>query len=89
MEEIKEQIKRGKGRPRRETELDVTEYNKQYYLNNKEKFNKTIFCDACACDCKIVNYKRHLKSKLHNINFLKKENDKIKTVLNCCAELLK
>lgn len=47
-------------------EYRVKNYDKlsQYYLNNKDKFYKTVECECCGKSMLKANVKRHQKSKL-------------------------
>jgi len=43
------------------------EYNHNYYLENKERYNKTWFCEFCDVKCKMINRAKHLKSSKHQM----------------------
>jgi hypothetical protein len=43
------------------------EYNHNYYLENKEKYNKPWLCKFCDVECKMINRAKHLKSNKHQM----------------------
>lgn len=47
----------------------LQEYRKQYYLNNKDKFNTDIICVCCKIKLQKSNKSKHLQSKSHLRNF--------------------
>ena len=53
-----------RGRPRQFEYATKEEYNRQYYLFNKEKWNGDFVC-PCGMVCSLVNKNRHLQSKYH------------------------
>ena len=60
-------IKRNKGgRPKRETEFNRKEYNKEYYKNNKDKYIGEFYCPTCSLMCSLSNKSKHLKGNPHN-----------------------
>ena len=58
----------------------TSEYNKKYYLKNREKFleymSKKIECDTCMCSISQGKRSHHLKSKKH----LKNLNNKLHAI---------
>lgn len=63
------------GRPKRETEFNRKDYNKNYYLNNKSKYIGDYHCPACNVICSLANKSRHFKSKPHV--------KKVDEIINC------
>ena len=59
-EEVKERVPRG--RPRSVDIIDKAEYQKQYYLNNKEKYTGDYTCVHCNLLCSYSNKSRHMKT---------------------------
>ena len=58
--EVKERVPRG--RPRSVDIIDKAEYQKQYYLNNKEKYTGDYTCVHCNLLCSYSNKSRHMKT---------------------------
>ena len=58
--EVKERVPRG--RPRSVDIIDKAEYQKQYYLNNKEKYTGDYTCIHCNLLCSYSNKSRHMKT---------------------------
>ena len=52
-----------------EQQIKTSEYNKAYYLKNKQKWKEygkvKFFCKICNCDIVNIRKQRHRKSKKH------------------------
>lgn len=60
---------------------DMTEYMRNYYLNNNEKFTTKIECPECGYNYSKSNKTHHMNSKIHKLkNLEKKYNDLKKKV---------
>jgi len=61
----------------------MSDYFKNYYNNNKDKFEeyqkntKRIYCEVCGKSYKWNDYERHLKTDLHKRRVLKQLKEKI------------
>lgn len=57
---------------------NTVEYNRAYYLKNKEKRKiegaVKKHCDCCNCEVRIDHFKRHLKTQKHKRNLEKSQN---------------
>jgi len=64
------------------------EYNKMYQreLYNRQRQEK-MHCELCNCDIIKHFFNRHVKTKSHQLNFLKKENERLIQILNPLAPL--
>lgn len=63
-----------------------TDSKKKWYLNNKEKiFKEQYFCEICNVTVKKYNKSAHLRTKLHELNSVKKENEQLKQQFNYSA----
>ena len=60
-----------RGRPKLILEFNRKEYNKEYYLKNKEKYIGDYHCVSCNLICSLSNKTRHRRSKIHLDNLLK------------------
>jgi len=63
---------------------DMKEYKRQYYLENKSKWEKTETCELCNMTYKIIHRSRHNKTKKHqmllNLKMIDKLENEISTV---------
>lgn len=59
-----EEIKKGRGRPKKEN-LDKNIYIKKFIANNKEKIKEKVECPVCGGRYDYFNKSRHCKSAKH------------------------
>ena len=78
IEPIQEIKKIPRGRPK-QFHLTVHEYNQQYYLKNKEKYQGECICEVCNVLISKSNKSRHFTSKYHKkmIDFHINEVDEV------------
>ena len=72
----------------------LNNYHRDYYSNNKDKFQKNYHCDICNCSFRKIKLSDHLKSKKHmknraidfKMNTNQEDNNKKKTVIDYLME---
>lgn len=53
---------------KQKNQAKITEYNKNYYHLNKNKYKVNKTCDVCNCEISSSNFSKHIKSKKHQLN---------------------
>lgn len=69
---------------------DKQEYLKNYYQNNKQKYNKvyTYYCEVCQCELKSRSMSYHKATKSHEYNKLKKEHTEMKLYIKNLSKVM-
>jgi hypothetical protein len=60
----------------------MSDKNKLYYENNKDKYCETVICEGCGAEYRRYAKTAHEKTKKHTTKIMQNELDKMKTLDN-------